>query len=80
MLACPLLNHLVRTLQHRRRNRQAEHRSGREVDHQLKPRGLFDRNVGGLGPKKEFSEDAGGLPSDRIVVRAIGDKTTVVRN
>src|SRR6266478_3596132 len=44
-----LLDHLVRPLQDRRRDRQAEGLGGLEVDHELELGGLFDWQVCGLG-------------------------------
>ena len=42
------LNQLIRSLEHQRRDRQAEGLGGLEVDDQLELRGLFDGQVGGL--------------------------------
>src|SRR6266446_4656352 len=43
------IDHLIRPLQERRRDRQAERRGGLEVDDQFKRSGLLDRKVGELG-------------------------------
>jgi hypothetical protein len=45
MPAYPLLDHLIRPLQERRRDRQAKRLGGLEVDHQLELRGLLEREV-----------------------------------
>ena len=44
-----LLDHLIRPLQKRRRDRQAEGLGGLEVDDQLELRRLLDGQLGGLG-------------------------------
>jgi hypothetical protein len=41
-------NHLIRPLQDRRRDRQAERLGGLEVDDELELGGLLDRKLGGL--------------------------------
>ena len=41
-LVAKLLDHLIRPLQERGRDREAERLGGLEVDHQLELRGLFD--------------------------------------
>jgi hypothetical protein len=42
-LAAELLDHLVRSLQERRRDREPKHLGGFEVDHEFDPCDLFDR-------------------------------------
>src|SRR5882762_4288092 len=43
------INNLVSPQQHRRPDRQPERLRGLEVDDELELRGLFDRQIGGLG-------------------------------
>src|SRR6202045_4695683 len=54
------LDHLIRPLQERRRDRQAEGPGGLEVDDQLKLLGLLDREVGGLGAFEDLIDVDGG--------------------
>ena len=54
-----LFDHLIRPLQERRRDRQAEGLRGLEVDDQLELRGLFDGQVAGLGALQNLV-DVGG--------------------
>jgi hypothetical protein len=49
----PLLDHLIRPLQERLRDRQAERLGGLEVDPELKCRWLLDRDIGGLSPTED---------------------------
>ena len=49
-----LLDHLIRPLQQRRRDRQAEGLGGLEVDHQLELRGLLDGKVARLGSLEDL--------------------------
>jgi hypothetical protein len=44
----PSFDHLIRSHQHIRRNRQADLLGGFEVYYQLKLRGLLDGKIGGL--------------------------------
>src|SRR5437867_8354269 len=48
------LNDLIGPLQERLRDRQPERLRGLEIDHQLKLRGLFHREIGGLRPLEDF--------------------------
>jgi hypothetical protein len=48
------LDDLVGARKDRRRDRQAKSLGGVEIDHQLKRRGLLDRQVGGLGAVEDF--------------------------
>jgi len=55
-----LLDHLIRLLQERRRDRQAENLGGLEVDDELKPFGPLDRHISRLGTRQDFPDkDAG---------------------
>jgi hypothetical protein len=53
-LAC-LLDHLIRPLQERRRDRQAEGLGGLEVDEQFEFAGLFDGRSPGFAPLRILS-------------------------
>src|SRR5262247_4141899 len=54
MPAGPSFDHLIRPLQERRRDREAESLGGLEVDDQLELNGLFDRKVGGFGALQDL--------------------------
>ena len=54
MPADPSLDQLIRPLQERRRDRQAEGFGGLEVDHEVELRGLLDWQVGRLGALQDF--------------------------
>ena len=58
----PSLDHLIRPLQERRRDRQAERLGGLEVDHQLELRRLLDGQVAGLGALEDLVDVGGGPP------------------
>src|SRR5258708_873358 len=51
---CHLLDHLVRPLQERRRDRQAKGLGGLEGDHELDLRGLLHRQVGRVDPPQDL--------------------------
>jgi hypothetical protein len=59
-----LFDHLIRPLQERLRNCEAERLGGLEVDHQLELADLLDRQVGWLGTLQDLV-DASGAPSCR---------------
>jgi hypothetical protein len=50
-----LFDHLIRTVQERRRDRQAEGFGGLEVDHEVEFGRLLDGQVGGLGALEDLS-------------------------
>ena len=56
----PSLDHLVRSHQHVRRNRQADLLGGFQIDDELKLRRLLDRKVGGLGALEDLIHVSGG--------------------
>jgi len=56
----PSLDHLVRPLPERWRDRQAEGLRGFEVDDQLNPPGFFYRKVAGLGAFEDPIDERGG--------------------
>src|SRR4029453_191111 len=62
MCAGPLLDHLIRPPQERRRDGQAERLGGLEVDDQLKLRGLLYGQVGGIGAFQDLVHVGGGTP------------------
>ena len=53
--AGPSLDHLIRPLQQRRRDRQAERFGGLEVDHQLELGGLLTGTSAGFAPFRILS-------------------------
>src|SRR5688572_31180177 len=63
-----LFDHLIRSLQERWRDRQAEALGGSPVDHQLEGGGLQHRQVGRLGTLEDLVDVTGGAPVqlDRI--------------
>ena len=48
------LDHLIRPIQHRLRDRQADLLGRLEIDHQLELRRLLDRQIGRLGSLQDF--------------------------
>src|SRR5262250_2237185 len=71
MLASPLLNHLIRPPEQRRRNRQAEGLGGLEVDDQFELGGLFNRKIGGLRSPEDLVDVDGGAADEVGVIGAI---------
>src|SRR5258708_14039007 len=63
-----LLDHRIRPLQERRRDRQAERLGGLEVDDQLELGRLLDGEISRLGPLENLVDIEGGPP---IVVRHV---------
>src|SRR5437660_12565327 len=55
----PLLNHLLRALPQRLRDREAQRLCGFQVDHQLELGWLFDGDVGGLRALENLVDEAG---------------------
>src|SRR5215510_6861175 len=55
-----LLDDLVGSFQHQRRDREAERLGGLEVDDQLEFCGLLDGKIAGLGPLEDLVHVAGG--------------------
>src|SRR5467141_1888068 len=68
------LNHLIRPLQERRRDRQAERLGGLHVDDQLELRGLLDGQVGGLGALEDLVHVGSGVAKKPSNVLSIGHK------
>ena len=64
-LGGPLLDHLIRPLQERRRDREAEGLGGLEVDDQLELCGLLDGQVGRFGAVEDSVHIGGG--STRLI-------------
>src|SRR3990172_3202692 len=71
------LNDLIRPLEERLRDRQAEGLGGLEVDHQLELRRLLDGQVGGLGALEDLIDIRGGTSEQVSKVRPIGHQPTV---
>src|ERR1700730_6504562 len=78
MPAGALFDHLIRALQERERDRQAEGLGGLEVDDQLKLRRLLDGEVSGLRPLEDLVS-IDGEPSVRVTLtRAVAHQSTSV--
>src|ERR1700730_717069 len=74
----PLLDHMIRPLQERRRDRQAEGFGGLEVDDQLELGGLLNGQVAGLGALEDLV-NIDGEPSVRVTLtRAVAHQSTSV--
>ena len=67
-----LFNHLVRPLQERRRDRQAESLGDLEVDHEFERSGLLDRQIGGLGAPENLVDVASGPPLHLGNIHSVG--------
>src|SRR4030095_13404640 len=72
MLVGPLLDHLIRPLQERRRHREPEGLGGLEVDDQLALRRLFDREIAGLGASKDAVDIRSGALPKMLAIVTIG--------
>jgi hypothetical protein len=71
-----LLDHLVRSEQHVRRNREADLLRRFQIDHQLKLRRLLDWQVSGFGAFQDFIHVVGGAPKTLGFVGCIGQQST----
>src|SRR5215470_1655432 len=67
-----LSDHLVRSCQHTRRNRETDLLGGLEIDHQLKLPWLLDRNIGGLCALEDLVHKSHNTPNLFCPVRSIG--------
>src|SRR5882672_4984312 len=67
-----LLNHLIRALQERRRDRQPEGLRGLEVDDQLELSRLFDGEIGGLRTLENAVDVRGRALHKMLAVVAVG--------
>src|SRR4249920_3398361 len=70
-----LSNHLIRPHQYIRRNRDADLLRGYQVNHELKLRGLFYWQVGGLGAFENFVYVGGGAPEQVRKTHSIKHQT-----
>src|SRR6266446_1513120 len=77
MICAPLLNHLIRPLQERRRDGQAEGLGGLEVDDQFEGRGLLDGKLGRLGTFENFVYVVSTPPVQVSIVRSIRHEPTL---
>ena len=71
-----LLDHLVRSLEKRLRDGEAECLRRLEIDDQLEFRGLLDRQIGRLGALQDFVDLGGGLPELFGQLRPVRDEAT----
>ena len=73
---CParLLDHLIRLEEERRRDRKAEGLGGLEVDDQLEPRGLSQRQLTRPSAIEDLCDLLGRDPIDLGLGRALGDQ------
>src|SRR6266851_6332169 len=69
--AIHLLDHLIRPLQERRRDRQAEGLGGLEIDDEFILGRLLDRKVGGLRALEDPVHVSGGAAKEIRIIRAI---------
>ena len=78
MLASPSLNHLIRPRYQRGRDRQAERLGGLEVNHQLEPQRLLDRQIAWSRPFED-AIDVGGRPTHLVIlVDAVSHQATAL--
>src|SRR6266851_727082 len=76
MCAGPSLDYLIRPLQERRGDRQAEGLGGLQVDDQLELGGLLDRQVSGIGALENLVDVDGRSLPRRVKTDAVRKKTT----
>src|SRR5713101_4479913 len=70
-----LLNHLIRPLEERRRDRQAQRLGGLEVDDQTNVLYTLDRKLIGTCPPKQLRNQSRGLTSFALVVGSVGHES-----
>src|SRR5258705_13857801 len=73
-----LLDHPVRPLYKRLRNRQTKRLRGRGIDDQLELRGLLDGKFGWLRALEDLVDVGSGQPNDRIKVRPITEECSAL--
>src|SRR5882672_2018536 len=73
------MDHLIRTPQQRRRDREPEGLGGLEVDHQVELRGMLDREVRGLGALENLVNQPCGATKHVIYIFAVVHETASVR-
>src|SRR5215475_11406270 len=78
LTGCVLLNHLIRSRQHIRRNRQADLLGGFQVDHQLELHRLFHGEFGGLGAIEDLIHVGGRAPIQITDDGSIGHKAALL--
>ena len=71
-----LLDHLIRPLEQRWRDRQAEGLGGLEVDYQLQFGWLLNRDVSGLGTHQDLVNNACHQARPLDLILAVPDETT----
>src|SRR4029453_6543375 len=74
MLACPLLNDLIRPRKHRRRDRETEGLGGLQVDHQLELGGLLDGNIASVRASQDLVDLAARLTDCTHEVWSVRDQ------
>ena len=74
----PLLDYLVRSREHIRRNRQADLLRGFQVDDELKFLWLLDGQIGGFGTLKDLVHKNGGASVGFDPVCSVGHEATHV--
>ena len=70
------LDHLIRPIQHRLRNRQPDLLGCFQIDHQLKLRRLLHRQIGGLGSLQDSVHVICDAPVAVRLVRPVGHEPT----
>src|SRR5262249_12013904 len=73
-----LLDHLIRSVQHRLRNRQADLLGCFEIDNEIELLWLLHREVGGLGSFQNLIYVCGGTPEQVRIVWGVGQKPPVL--
>src|SRR5262245_57599315 len=73
-----LLDHLIRSYQHIRRNRQADLLCRLEVDDELELRRLLHGQVGGLGAFQNLVDENGGSPEKFGLVGSVRHQATAL--
>src|SRR5262245_53532101 len=72
----PSLDHFIRSIQQRLRNDETDLLRRFQIDHQIKLRGLLDRQIGGLGSLENLVHVDSYAPVAVREVRPIGHEAT----